>query len=285
MCTLTSQPNAIISPSSFGRKLEPLLLSVYFHLCAVVTGCRFKFCSNKMESFSGRQATVTVVIADSSRLGGQLMATALRRSRYRITVADTFSDSESVRFAFHKTRVNIDIALIASHLREGPLAGFQLLRELRASYPSTSFIALLDSSARAMVVEAFRAGANGILSREEPFERVCKCILSVHQGDIWASSRELKYALEALVQTDIPIPNPGRAERGRLFLTKREQGVVQLVSEGLTNRDISRQLNLSENTVRNYIFRIFNKVGTSNRLELALYAIDRRHNPHPESRD
>jgi DNA-binding NarL/FixJ family response regulator len=59
-------------------------------------------------------------------------------------------------------------------------------------------------------------------------------------------------------------------------LTKREQGVVHLVAEGLTNRDISQQLNLSEHTVRNYLFRIFNKVGTSNRLELALYAIDRR---------
>jgi DNA-binding NarL/FixJ family response regulator len=58
-------------------------------------------------------------------------------------------------------------------------------------------------------------------------------------------------------------------------LTKREESVVQLVAEGLTNRDISRQLKLSEHTVRNYLFRIFNKVGTSNRLELALYAINR----------
>jgi DNA-binding NarL/FixJ family response regulator len=60
------------------------------------------------------------------------------------------------------------------------------------------------------------------------------------------------------------------------LLTKREQGVVHLVAEGMTNRDISHELKLSEHTVRNYLFRIFNKVGTSNRLELALYAIDRR---------
>jgi DNA-binding NarL/FixJ family response regulator len=56
------------------------------------------------------------------------------------------------------------------------------------------------------------------------------------------------------------------------LLTKREEGVVQLVAEGLTNRAISHQLNLSEHTVRNYLFRIFNKLGTSTRLELALYA-------------
>jgi DNA-binding NarL/FixJ family response regulator len=56
-------------------------------------------------------------------------------------------------------------------------------------------------------------------------------------------------------------------------LTKQEQGIVRLVAEGLTNRDIARQMSLSENTVRNYVFRIFEKLGTSNRVELALYAV------------
>jgi DNA-binding NarL/FixJ family response regulator len=60
--------------------------------------------------------------------------------------------------------------------------------------------------------------------------------------------------------------------KGVALLTKQEQGVVRLVGEGLTNRDIGRQLNLSENTVRNYVFRIFDKLGTSNRVELPLYA-------------
>jgi DNA-binding NarL/FixJ family response regulator len=58
---------------------------------------------------------------------------------------------------------------------------------------------------------------------------------------------------------------------GSKLLTKREEGVVDLVAEGLTNRAISHQLHLSEHTVRNYLFRIFNKLGTSNRLELAVY--------------
>src|SRR4029077_20364256 len=60
------------------------------------------------------------------------------------------------------------------------------------------------------------------------------------------------------------------------LLTKREEEVVQLVAEGLTNRDISHQLTLREHTVRNYLFRIFNKLGTSNRLELALYVLKQR---------
>jgi two-component system nitrate/nitrite response regulator NarL len=229
-----------------------------------------------MEISGGRQPAITTVIADSSRMGGQLMATALRRSRYRIAIAGAASDCDGVRSMFNKAKVNVDIAIIAAHLREGPVAGLRVLREIRAAYPKTGFIALVDSSDRAVVVEAFRSGANGILSREEPFERVCKCILAVHQGEVWASARELKFALDALVQNSTSTVHSEKINKSRLFLTKREQGVVELVSEGLTNRDISRQLNLSENTVRNYIFRIFNKVGTSNRLELALYAINRK---------
>jgi DNA-binding NarL/FixJ family response regulator len=88
---------------------------------------------------------------------------------------------------------------------------------------------------------------------------------------VWANSKELRSIIDALrpAQPIKPIVPRG-------LLTKREEGVIHLVAEGLTNRDISQQLNLSEHTVRNYLFRIFNKVGTSNRLELALYAIDRR---------
>jgi DNA-binding NarL/FixJ family response regulator len=71
------------------------------------------------------------------------------------------------------------------------------------------------------------------------------------------------------------MPTQATCPKAQRLLTDREEGVVRLVAEGLTNRDISQQLNLSENTVRNYLFRIFNKVGTSNRLELALYSIDR----------
>ena len=90
---------------------------------------------------------------------------------------------------------------------------------------------------------------------------------------MWASSRELHFLIDALGAA--PLARPVSLRKTGL-LTKREEGVVHLVAGGMTNRDISQELKLSEYTVRNYLFRIFNKVGTSNRLELALYAIDRR---------
>jgi len=146
-------------------------------------------------------------------------------------------------------------------------------REIRASRSSPSVIMILDSNKPAMVVEAFRAGATGIFSRDQSSELLCKCIHAVHKGQVWASSKELHFVIEALGAAPVARTIP---TRGVGMLTKREEGVVHLVAEGMTNRDISQELKLSEHTVRNYLFRIFNKVGTSNRLELALYAIDRR---------
>lgn len=225
-----------------------------------------------------RGLVLNVFIADATTMGCELMAAALRRSRYHLAVVGTSTDSDGFRSGIGNSSAAVDVALISAHLRDGPFAGFDLVRDIRRSYPSTSIITLLDSIERSAVVEAFRSGATGILTREEPFEIVCKCIHKVYQGEVWASSKAMQFALNALAQmgTDYDSPVAPKNSKGRAVLTKREEGVVQLVSEGFTNRDISKQLRLSENTVRNYLFRIFNKVGTSNRLELALYVLNRK---------
>jgi DNA-binding NarL/FixJ family response regulator len=208
------------------------------------------------------------------------MAAALSVSPYRFTVVHYALDAAGIRAGLNENAA--EIAIISAQLKDGAIAGFDAVREIRASHPTTDVIMMLDSTEPALVVEAFRAGANGILSREQPFELLCKCIHAVYQGQVWASSQELRFALDALARTPSEYTINTKGPRRPRLLTKREAGVVNLVAEGLTNRDISRHLNLSENTVRNYLFRIFNKVGTSNRLELALYAINRRESAQKE---
>jgi DNA-binding NarL/FixJ family response regulator len=183
-------------------------------------------------------------------------------------------DSAAVRASLSDNEV--DVGIISSQLKDGVIAGFNVARAIRASHPKTNVIMMLDSTETPMVVEAFRAGALGILSWEEPFEVLCKCIRAVHLGQVWASSKELRLALKVLTQPPPVQAVSDKEYKGSNSLTKREEAVIRLVTEGLTNREISRKLNLSEHTVRNYLFRIFNKVGTSSRLELALYAINRR---------
>jgi DNA-binding NarL/FixJ family response regulator len=212
--------------------------------------------------------SIRVMIADASRLHCQLMATALRRSRYRFDVVCSVTESQQALRAVKEKQP--DVALIASNLHDGPLTGFKVLRELLACRSVSKAIMLIDSSERDIVIESFRRGAHGVISRDELFETLCECVRAVHQGQIWVRAEELHFLVDAIVTSAPPgILNAS----GVALLTKQEQGIVRLVAEGLTNRDIARQMSLSENTVRNYVFRIFEKLGTSNRVELALYAV------------
>jgi len=93
-----------------------------------------------------------------------------------------------------------DVALISAVLRDGPKAGYKVLRELRVSRHSTLVIMLLDRSDQDVVVHAFSAGAKGVLFRTDGFSVVCKCIRCVHAGQIWASSGQMQFIVEALAE-------------------------------------------------------------------------------------
>ena len=216
--------------------------------------------------------SVSVFVADASRMKCQLMVAALQRSRQRIVVVGSGVDSIGIRKGLRENRT--DVVVISVELRDGPIEGLELVREVRASYPAIRIIVQSDSSAPSMIVEAFRAGADGILSRDDGFEVLCKCIHAVYEGQVWANSKQMHSIIGALAKSAEPAHFYDA--RGTRLLTQREEGLVELVAQGFTNRDISQQLHLSEHTVRNYLVRIFNKLGTSNRLELALYTINRR---------
>jgi len=188
----------------------------------------------------------------------ELLVTALERSRYPISVAASATDSEEVLRQYSSS--NPDVCIIGSDLKDGAHSGFGVTRELRSLSPNARVILLLESEQRQSVLEAFRSGAVGVFSREEPFETLCKSVRKVHEGQVWASNRQLHYLVESLTESG----TPATEDKGVQLLTKREKELVQLVTEGRTNRDISRELGLSEHTVRNYLFRIFNKLGTSN---------------------
>jgi DNA-binding NarL/FixJ family response regulator len=198
----------------------------------------------------------------------QLMAHAFRQKKFRVSVVSCAVDSAGALVAFREKQP--DIAVISAHLQDGPLMGFKVLRELRAAPTKTRVVMLLDSRDRGLIVDAFRGGADGVFSREDSLESLPRCLHAVHQGQIWANGEEIRYILEALADA---VPLRVVDAKGADLLSKREEQVVRLVAGGLTNREISQQLRLSEHTIRNYLFRIFNKLGTSNRVELALYAL------------
>lgn len=203
--------------------------------------------------------------ADNTAMNTQLLVDALARDP-QLEMIEGPSSLASLQLA---KREKPQIVVIGAALDESSGSGFALAREIRAQLPATKIILLLDSAERTSVVEAFRAGAHGVFCRTEPVRMLIKCIQCVHQGQVWAGSAELRYLIEALTR---PALADFRSESGAR-LTARELDVVRLLAEGLTNREIARRLKLTEHTIKNYLFRIFDKLGVSSRVEVVLRAL------------
>jgi|SRR5271170_68999 len=210
---------------------------------------------------------IRVLAADSTRMNSQLLADVLARDK-RFQVLEAQPSGAAILAVTENKKP--DVALLSPFLEEDPAKGFQVARQLRAAHPAMRIVMLLDRSERSSAVEAFRAGASGIFCRTEPLKFLPRCISCVHAGQVWANSHELKYLLDALSEA-----MPARAavnETDASILSKRERDVVHGVAEGLSNREIAHRLNLTEHTVKNYLFRIFDKLGVSSRVEVVLYA-------------
>jgi len=146
------------------------------------------------------------------------------------------------------------------------------VRRVHLTHSEIAMILLVESYDRELVVNTFRSGARGLFCFTElPFRTRCKCIHRVAAGQLWANTEQMQYLIEVLTQ--VPSLRVINA-KGAPLLTPREEQVVALVAEGLNNRDVAGELKLSEHTVKKYLFRIFNKLGISTRVELVLYAVN-----------
>jgi two-component system nitrate/nitrite response regulator NarL len=209
---------------------------------------------------------IRILVADDTRLHTTLLADALKRDGAFEVMG---SDSQELISRAHLH--NIDVLLLSSDLDEHPGRGFEVLRQVRALHPDVRAVVLLDSSKNESVLEAFRAGARGLLSRQESIVTLSKCIRSVHEGQIWADSQQLGLLVRAVVSSR---GAPAINAHSMAQLSKREMEIVDCVALGLSNRKIAERLGLSQHTVKNYLFKVYDKLGVSSRVELLSLAID-----------
>ncbi len=211
---------------------------------------------------SADESMIRVLVADSSRIHTGLLANALKLDPLLEVIA---FEANSCGLVAELMAQAIDVLVISSNLDEQPSRGVEVLFELRALNVKTRAILLPDSSKDEAILQAFRAGARGVFGKNEPIGHLSKCVRCVHRGQVWASSEALQVAVEALASS--PTVRAVNAE-GMKLLSDRELQVVRCIAEGLTNREIAKRLKLSQHTIKNYLFRIFDKVGVSSRVEL-----------------
>ena len=212
---------------------------------------------------------LSVLIADSNRMQSQLLASALRR-RPEFRITSCRMDIATILQAV--TSKAPRVALLSLNSSENPSEAVTTLRRLHLSHPEIAHLLLVESCNRELVVSAFRSGARGIFSiHDADLRLLCKCIVRVAAGQIWANAEQLNYLMDLI--SEVPSLRVLNAS-GNDLLTPREEQVVALVAEGLSNRGVARELSLSEHTVKKYLFRIFEKLGVSSRVELVLYAFN-----------
>ncbi|MFZ0737236.1 MAG: response regulator transcription factor [Candidatus Acidiferrales bacterium] len=146
--------------------------------------------------------------------------------------------------------------------------GLSVLKEVDFDYLPTRVIVLTATEDDRDIIGAMRLGARGVVLKQSESDLLLKSIRKVHDGEIWLDNRFTGEVMDAFKNS---------AEAGQRFdqplLSDREKEIVQLVAQGFRNREIGGKLFISERTVKNHLHSVFNKFGMSDRLELALYAI------------
>ena len=132
-------------------------------------------------------------------------------------------------------------------------------------------IVLTASEEERDIVRAMRLGARGVVLKQTATDMLIKSIRKVHQGEIWLDKRMMAEVMRAFTKS-----SEQGVKRDKPLLSDREKEIVQHVAQGFRNREIGEKLFISEQTVKNHLHNIFDKLGVSDRLELALYAIHHR---------
>jgi DNA-binding NarL/FixJ family response regulator len=168
-----------------------------------------------------------------------------------------------------------DILLL--DLKMPGLDGLATLQRLQAARNRTRVIVLTASDDKNEFVQAMKPGTSGIVLKQTATELLIKSIRKVHAGEIWLDSHTTAAVIRQFVAAEEAppppqLPPPSR-DRERSPLSQREREIVALVAQGFKNKEMAEKMFISEQTVKNHLHNIFDKLGVSDRLELALYAI------------
>lgn len=167
------------------------------------------------------------------------------------------------------TKLKPDILLL--DLRMPEKDGLGVLEEVNFDTLPTRVIVLTAAEDDRDVVRAMRLGARGVVLKQSASDLLLKSIRKVHDGEIWLDNRMTAEVIDAFKKS-----SESGQRREKPLLSDREKEIVQLVAQGFRNREIGEKLFISEQTVKNHLHNIFDKLGVSDRLELALYAIHHR---------
>lgn len=170
----------------------------------------------------------------------------------------------------HVSHLNPDILIM--ELKLPHLDGFAAIRTLQLNSPQTRILLFTASESKDDFVEAMKLGCSGIVLKNTPVDLIAKSIRKVQSGEIWLDSNTTAAVMRQFATTTEYTHQNGKF-RERTLLSQREREIIVLIAQGYKNKEIAEKMFITEQTVKNHLHNVFDKLGVSDRLELALYAI------------
>jgi len=214
-------------------------------------------------------ATIDIVIADDHAILREGVRKLLECVPGMRVVAEAADAEETVRVV---SQVKPQVLLLDLLLSKKN--GLEALRELSRLGLPTRTIIFTAAIEREQVVEALQLGARGIVMKHSALQVLLDSIRCVISGKHWVDQESVPHLIQAVRGMEPPLR--ASAAKQDLGLTPREMQIIALIVAGYTNKDLAKELKISQNTSKHHLTNIFNKLGVSNRLELVLYAIDNR---------
>ncbi len=212
---------------------------------------------------NGSGQLIRVILADTQAIfrAGLRKIFALEDDIRVVGQAETLPQTQSA-----VTKFSADVLIFESALAPNPV---EVVAELLRLAPQLKMIVVTPSSDEQLTLDLFRRGAHGILSREVEPEVLVDCLRKVAGGEPWLENQAVHWVMEAFRGHNL---RPSGA-RPKVQLTPKESLIVSCVTQGMKNKEIAIRVGTTEQVVKNYLRKVYDKLGVADRLELALYCL------------
>ncbi len=212
---------------------------------------------------NGTGPLIRVILADTQAIfrAGLRKVFALEDDIRVVGQAETLPQTQSA-----VTKFSADVLILESALAPNPV---EAVSELLQKAPHLKIVVVTPTSDEQLTLDLFRRGAHGILSREVEPELLVECLRKVAAGQPWLESQAMHWVMEAFRGQNM---RPSGA-RPKVQLTPKESLIVSCVTQGMKNKEIAARVGTTEQVVKNYLRKVYDKLGVADRLELALYCL------------